>query len=184
MNITTDTESQELESTSGSDLPKVPVKFNPGPKGVTVMNTHTKEELKELRKEIIEATRSMIGRGWSYKMKMDGLATQFGVSTRQAKKYIKWTLDDIDKRKTENYQKEYDEVLIKLETLYRDMYHQGKLDQALKVLNQLITLRGYEAPKALMIKSQVEVKNDLSHLSEAELLQLTALLNPGAQKPE
>ncbi|MBF9237458.1 hypothetical protein I2I05_08610 [Hymenobacter sp. BT683] len=152
------------------------VKHHPGSKGTDKMNTLSKDEQKQLRKEIIESCRSMMGRGWTYKMKMDGLAAEFGVSTRQAKKYITYTREDIQNRKTESYAKEYDEVLIKLETLYRDMYAAGKLDQALKVLNQLIQLRGYEAPKALVVKQEVQVRNDLSHLSADELRDLQRLL--------
>lgn len=146
-------------------------------KGVGVMNTKTRDELKELRKEIIEQCRGFIGRGYTYKMKIDALCTLYGVSTRQAKTYIKYTREDITKRKQEHFEKEYDEVLIKLDTLYREMFSSGNLVGAAKVLDQLIKLRGYEAPKLLMVKQEVQVKQDFSHYSEAELLQLNALLS-------
>lgn len=152
-------------------------KHNPGSKGVTAMNTHTPAELKELRKEIIEEARAMIGMGWTYITKVKALSTRFGVSERQAKKYIAWTRDDIQKRKQESYEREYDEVLIKLEWLYTQNVTQCKLKDAADILKQLITLRGYEAPKKLMIASQIEVKTDLSHLKPEELLMIQALLS-------
>ena len=171
----------EMEETP-SQLPARII--NRGTKGTDIMNIKSKEELKELRKDIIETTRNMMGRGFTYKMKMDALATQYGVSTRQAKKYIKYTREDIQKRRQEDYAMEFDLVLIKLDTLYREMMAAGKLDQAAKVLGQLITLRGYEAPKAIMVKQQVDFRHDLSHLTEAQLLQITSLLDVATSATE
>ena len=145
-------------------------------KGIAQMNGKSKEELKELRKNIIEFTRTLIAKGFSYKMKMDALAQEYDVSVRQAKKYITYTLEDIRKRKQESYSKEFDEVLIKLDYLYSQNIQEGNLKDALSALNQLIKLRGYEAPKALLIKQETTVKTDLSHLKPEELKQIQALL--------
>jgi hypothetical protein len=163
---------------SDNDTSLIKKKHHPGQKGTDSMNTLTKDEQKELRRDIIETCRTMIGRGYTYNMKVDALCKHYEVSIRQAKKYLSYTKADIQKRKQENYQAEYDEVLIRLDTMYTDLYKAGNIPEALKVLNQLIKLRGYEAPKQLMIKQEVDVRNDLSHLSAEQLLLLQNLLNP------
>ena len=146
-------------------------------KGVAVMNGTSKEEQKELRKDIIEFTRTCIAKGYSYKEKTDALSARYGVTNRQAKKYVAYTREDIRKRKNENMSQEIDDVVIKLDYLYRQCVAAGDTKAALAALNQLIKLRGYEAPKQLLVKQEVTAKTDLSHLTPDELLLMQQRIN-------
>lgn len=146
-------------------------------KGVSKINSSTPEERKEFRKDVIEACRNMIAKGYSYKQKIDTLATLYGVTTRMAKKYIQWTNEDIDKRKQEKDSRGRDYMMIQLEALYRELFSQGKFVEASKILNQISDIKGYEAPKNLRIETTSTPKIDLTHLSLEDKIDILRKLN-------
>ncbi|WP_149867181.1 hypothetical protein [Solirubrum puertoriconensis] len=148
-----------------------------GAKGLQVINSMSKTELKEKRREYIEFTRTMIGRGFTYTQMVDAIRQKYGVAVRQAKNYVKETKDQIRKELGEEQEKDRADVVTKLWQLYRDLYASNQLKEAAKVLDQYIKLKGMEAPKTMAIMQKTEVTHDYSHLSPEEILELTTKLS-------
>lgn len=147
-------------------------------KGVSVIKAKTREELKEYRKEVIDFTRSLIEKGiTNYGAKKDALMKKFNVTDRMAKKYIKYTKEDMVKRKEAQQEEALFTAVIQLEYLYRMAIEAKNFKEAREVQSEIIKLKGIAAPKQININSEVKHQADLSHLSTEQLLLMQQIYN-------
>jgi hypothetical protein len=147
-------------------------------KGVTVMNGRTREEHKQYKREVIEYTRSLIEKGVTgYEAKKRALMEKYSVTDRMAKKYIKYTKEDIEGKRFESQQQRRDNMLIIYEGLLKAALAVGDRKEAREVMNAIEKLEGMQAPKAHTIKHETTTKLDYSHLSIEQLQHITNLLD-------
>lgn len=153
----------------------LPLKYT---KGVGVIKSKTREEMKEYRKEVIDFTRSLIEKGvTNYGAKKEALMKKFNVTDRMAKKYIKYAKEDMLKRKDAENQESLATMIIQLEYLYRMAVEANNFKEAREVSSEIIKLKGLAAPKQVSIKTQVKHQPDLSHLSTEQLLLMQNIYN-------
>lgn len=148
-------------------------------KGVSKINNSTPDERKEYRRDVIEACREMIARGYGYKRKLDTLAQNYGVTTRMAKKYLQWTNQDIEKRREEKKTRGRDYMLIQQEFLYEQLIQEKKYAEANKVLKEIRELEGYDAAKKINFETNTTPLLGTGNLTLQQKIEILKMLNPG-----
>lgn len=145
-------------------------------KGVAAMNAVSKAAHKEKRQLYFNYIRDLIGKGVPYHDRVAMMMEEFTLTQRYVKALQKQYREELKATKAEREENGREDYLTQLEFLYRDAMKGGDRDAAIKLMNTIAKVKGYDAPIRIEAKQQIAVHNNLDNWSVDELLQMRQLL--------